>query len=165
MSQRLEPRRPALSGRRLRAAALVASLAVAGNRLRRERRGRRAERHGRRGRAAVASGGTLTYAVDQDPGALDPHMTVLSVTREMAKFAYDTLVYTDEDGETVPGLAEAWEVEGNALTYTLREGVTCADGSPLTASDGRSERHLRRGPRERLAGPGRVRAGGHRRHG
>lgn len=135
MSQSLEPRRPALSGRRLRAAALVASLAVAGTACGGSGGDDEPSGAGGGGEPQFASGGTLTYAVDQDPGALDPHMTVLSVTREMAKFAYDTLVYTDEDGETVPGLAESWEVEGNALTYTLREGVTCADGSPLTATD------------------------------
>ena len=87
------------------------------------------------GERAYAQDGTFVYAVDQDPGALDPHLTALTSTRAVTAFAYDQLVHTDEDGETVSGLAESWDVTGSAVTYTLREDVTCSDGSPLTATD------------------------------
>lgn len=82
-----------------------------------------------------AAGGTLTVAQDQDPGALDPQLTALSATRSVARFAYDTLLNTDENGGLVSGLADKWEATTTKATYHLREGITCSDGSPLTATD------------------------------
>lgn len=82
-----------------------------------------------------ADGGTLTMAIGQDPGVLDPQLSALAVTRAVGRFAYDTLLYTDADGELVSGLAEEWETTPTEVTYTLREGITCADGTPLTATD------------------------------
>ncbi len=82
-----------------------------------------------------AEGGTLTMAINQDPGALDPQLSALSATRAAARFAYDTLLYTDEDGELVSGLAEDWTTSPTEVVYTLREDITCADETPLTATD------------------------------
>lgn len=87
------------------------------------------------GPVRYASGGTLTYAVAQDPGALDPLLTVGTTTRGVASFAYDTLLGTDEQGELVSGLAETWEGTPTSTEFVLREGITCSDGSPLTATD------------------------------
>lgn len=133
MSRTPMPRRPVLGGR-LRAVGVLTALAVAATACGGDS-GTADTPAGETGDEQFVSGGTLTYAVGEDPGALDPHMSVLSVTRGLAKFAYDTLVHTDADGEIVSGLAESWEVGENSVTYTLREGITCADGSPLTASD------------------------------
>lgn len=83
--------------------------------------------------AQYADGGTYTMAVQNDPGNLDPLMTVLSVTRLVSHLAYDVLIYQTRDGEFVPGLAESWEISGNEAVFTLVDGVTCSDGSPLTA--------------------------------
>ncbi len=82
-----------------------------------------------------AAGGTLTIAQAQDPGALDPQLTALSATRAVARFAYDTLLNTDENGKLVAGLADTWEATTTKATYHLRDGITCSDGSPLTATD------------------------------
>ena len=79
-------------------------------------------------------GGTFTNILPADPGALDPHMSVLASTLNASAFAYDTLLYLSPDGELVSGLAESWEETPTSVTYTLREGVTCANGSPLTAT-------------------------------
>ena len=48
---------------------------------------------------------------------------------------YDTLVQFVGGDEVAPGLAESWTVSDDGLTWTfkIREGVTFADGSPLTA--------------------------------
>ena len=35
---------------------------------------------------------------------------------------------------SLPGLAESWEETPTSVTYTLKDGITCADGTPLTAS-------------------------------
>lgn len=82
-----------------------------------------------------AGASTLSVAVDQDPGSLDPQNTVLSIDSQFASFAYDTLVYVAVDGSLVSGLAESWEESGTTYTFTLRDDVTCSDGPRLTAAD------------------------------
>jgi peptide/nickel transport system substrate-binding protein len=79
-------------------------------------------------------GGTLTVVLPGDPGSLDPHMSVFVATNQVNTYAYETLVYLSSDGEITPGLAESWEETPTSVTYTLKDGVTCADGSELTAS-------------------------------
>ncbi|WP_066944401.1 ABC transporter substrate-binding protein [Microtetraspora fusca] len=87
------------------------------------------------GSGRSADGGTFTFAINADPGVLDPSMAVLSVTNSVLSFAYDTLVHYGPDGKIVPGLAEKWDVKPDAVTFTLRKDVTCSDGSPLTPAD------------------------------
>jgi peptide/nickel transport system substrate-binding protein len=50
---------------------------------------------------------------------------------------FDTLTFIDQEGETVPLLAESWEVSPDNLvwTFNIREGVTFSDGSTLDAND------------------------------
>ncbi|MGH3588456.1 MAG: ABC transporter substrate-binding protein, partial [Pseudonocardia sp.] len=81
-----------------------------------------------------ADGGTFTYVLNADPGNLDPHQTVLSVTNTFNLLTYDTLVAFDADNEPVSALAEAWQADASTATFTLRPDVTCADGTPMTAS-------------------------------
>ncbi|MFC4116270.1 ABC transporter substrate-binding protein [Nonomuraea zeae] len=83
----------------------------------------------------AATGGTFTFALPADPGALDPAMGVLSVTNTVLSLAYDPLVHYSAAGKIVPGLAETWQVKPDSVTFTLRKGATCSDGAPLTASD------------------------------
>lgn len=78
--------------------------------------------------------GTFTYAVAADPGNLHPHLTVLAATRAVDAYLYDKLVYFTVEGEALPWLAESWEATPDTVTFTLRDGVTCSDGTPLTAS-------------------------------
>ncbi|WP_051717454.1 ABC transporter substrate-binding protein [Streptomyces sp. NRRL F-5727] len=47
----------------------------------------------------------------------------------------ETLVRLDRDGDARPSLATEWRQQGRTWTFTLREGVTFHDGSPLTAAD------------------------------
>jgi len=89
---------------------------------------------GASGAPQFADGKTFTYVVGADPGNLDPHFTSLSVTQQVDRFLYDSLVNIDENGKMVPGLAASWEATTTTAKYTLRKGVTCADGTPLTAS-------------------------------
>ena len=76
----------------------------------------------------------MTVIVGSDPGSLDPHLSVFVSTNRVNSFAYETLVYLGQDGEVTPGLAESWEDSPTSVTYTLKDGVTCADGTPLTAT-------------------------------
>ncbi|SEF18304.1 ABC transporter substrate-binding protein [Jiangella alba] len=87
------------------------------------------------GAAEPVVDGTFNTAVSADPGNLHPHLTVLAATRAVANYMYDKLVYFTTDGEELPWLAESWEATATTVTYTLRDGVTCSDGTPLTATD------------------------------
>jgi peptide/nickel transport system substrate-binding protein len=79
-------------------------------------------------------GKTMTMAISADPGNLDPQFTSLSVTQQVDWFLYDSLVGVSPDGKQISGLAEKFEGNSTTAKYTLRKGVTCADGSPLTAA-------------------------------
>ncbi|GAA4704901.1 peptide/nickel transport system substrate-binding protein [Promicromonospora umidemergens] len=81
-----------------------------------------------------ASDGTFTLALATDPGNLDPHASATSSVLGMSRLAYDTIVAVDpESTEVVPSLAAEWSVDGTTATFTLRDDVTCADGSAFTA--------------------------------
>lgn len=84
---------------------------------------------------ASGPAGTFTIAVPSDPGNLDPSMTPSSVARQVLGLSYDTLVYQKDDGTIVSGLAEKWSSTPTEATFTLKDGITCSDGSPLTATD------------------------------
>lgn len=84
---------------------------------------------------APANPGTFTIGVSSDPGNLDPSMTVLSVTRSVARLSYDTLIHQKDDGTFVSGLATKWEVTPTSVDFTLGKGITCSDGTELTATD------------------------------
>lgn len=83
----------------------------------------------------LANGRTFTVSIATDPGNLDPLMTVLSATRGVDRYLYASLINLTSDGKSVSGLAEKWSATTTKATFTLRQGVTCSDGSPLTARD------------------------------
>src|SRR3989304_10321464 len=81
--------------------------------------------------------GTLRVAfqslVQTDPALISSDAEVL-----VANAGYDYLVDIDPlSSQPVPRLASEWQVSDDGLTYTftLHEGVTFHDGSPLTAAD------------------------------
>lgn len=86
-------------------------------------------------KGTLSGGGTFTIAVASDPGNLDPSMTPSSVARSVLGLSYDTLVYQQADGAFVSGLASTWSSTATTATFTLRSGVTCSDGSTLSATD------------------------------
>ncbi|MDR1316895.1 MAG: ABC transporter substrate-binding protein [Spirochaetales bacterium] len=79
----------------------------------------------------------LRYALAGNPDTLDPQKTSGTLTFQIAKSVYDTLVEPDAEGVIVPALAESWTIsaDGKLLTFRLREGVKFHDGSPLTGRD------------------------------
>jgi len=81
----------------------------------------------------TVSGGTFSVALKDDPGSLSPLTGVSLVQRALVSFGYESLAYTDSEGEITPWLAESWEETGTSIAYTLKEGITCADGSEFTA--------------------------------
>lgn len=82
----------------------------------------------------LVDGKTFTMALGLDPGAIDPAMTVLSSARFLGQFIYARLIEPDDDGGAIPALAEKWDIDATTAVFTLREGITCEDGSALSAT-------------------------------
>jgi peptide/nickel transport system substrate-binding protein len=78
-------------------------------------------------------GATFTLAMVADPGALDPQKSAASALFQLTQFAYDSLIGIDEKGEIVSQLAKDWKLDGDTVTLTLNEGITCSDGAAFTA--------------------------------
>ncbi|MEV0686520.1 ABC transporter substrate-binding protein [Nocardia sp. NPDC050378] len=81
-------------------------------------------------------GGTLRYGLSQAPSCSDPAQAGSNQTIYVTRQIVDSL--TDQDpatGAITPWLARSWEVSPDAkvFTFTLTDGVTFSDGSPLTA--------------------------------
>jgi peptide/nickel transport system substrate-binding protein len=77
---------------------------------------------------------TLSIGVGYDTALFDQLRTA---TAPMAAHAiFETLVSRDDNGTYHPHLAESWEYDedGLAVTFTLREGLTFHDGTPLDAA-------------------------------
>ena len=87
-----------------------------------------------KGKVKYAEGGTFTSVITADPGSLDPLLTSDQVANRLIGFTYDTLINLDKKGKVLPQLATSWQDSANTVTFTLRKGVTCADGTALTAS-------------------------------
>lgn len=85
--------------------------------------------------AAGASGdaSTLTYG-SADYTRINPAMDEHG---EINILLFDGLTAHDGDNQVVPALAESWEFDEAACSYTfhLRKGVTFHDGEPLTSED------------------------------
>jgi peptide/nickel transport system substrate-binding protein len=90
--------------------------------------------------SAAAGGPSGTLVIDQsfvDKG-IDPGHEFTPTNNMLVKAMYDTLV-TFEPGKTepVPSLAASWKgaKDAKSFTFTLRDGVTFSDGTPLTSAD------------------------------
>ncbi len=81
-----------------------------------------------------ASGQTATIILPSEPGSLDPDLTSLSVALQADLFMYDSLINFTPSGQLESGLASKWSGTATTASYTLNKGVTCSDGTPLTAS-------------------------------
>ncbi|WP_422769602.1 ABC transporter substrate-binding protein [Plantactinospora sp. WMMC1484] len=85
---------------------------------------------------AVSAGGSLTYAINQEPLCLDPHVASQSVTTAVARPVVDSLVWHDPaTGALRPWLATSWTISADQLgwTFVLRDGVRFSDGTAFDA--------------------------------
>ncbi|MBP9995995.1 MAG: ABC transporter substrate-binding protein [Lachnospiraceae bacterium] len=81
---------------------------------------------------------TITVGIPQDlDESLDPHNATGAGTREVLFNVFEGLVKPNSDGELIPAVASEYAVdnEGRTYTFTLRDGVTFHDGSPVTVED------------------------------
>ncbi len=72
-----------------------------------------------------------------EPDTLDPQKGGTTYEQYIARDLFEGLVSLDAAGETIPGIAERWDISEDGLTYTfhLRENLVWSDGHPLTADD------------------------------
>ncbi len=88
--------------------------------------------------AGAASAETLRWARTGDALTLDPHAANEGPTTAVLHHIYETLAERALDGSLEPRLATSWQVlpdDPTVWEFTLREGVTFHDGSPMTADD------------------------------
>lgn len=85
--------------------------------------------------ANVVTDGTVSIALNADPGNLNPYLSTANDVRVITPFVYDNLVFFDQiTGDAKPWLAEKWTESPTKLTFTLKDGITCSDGSKFTAT-------------------------------
>lgn len=85
--------------------------------------------------AEPASGGIFRAAVFPEVGSIIPMTATQPQELQVITYAYESLIYTGNDGEEIPWLAESWELgeDGTSVTFELREDVTFHDGTPFDA--------------------------------
>lgn len=86
--------------------------------------------------AAGAFAQTLTVGVRGGPESMDPHYSALGVHADAMKHVFDTLVWSGDNLQVEPGLAESWRpIDDTTWEFKLRKGVKFHDGSDFTAED------------------------------
>src|SRR5215210_4445563 len=72
-----------------------------------------------------------------EPETLDPHKTSTTIESKILLNLFEGLVVQDRKGEVAPGVAEAWSMSTDGVTYTfgLRPNAKWSNGDPVTASD------------------------------
>ena len=86
--------------------------------------------------AGTAGGGTVIYRLDGDWTDFDIQRTSISNQNRISRLVYEgMLAYApDRNGKTriVGHLASSWKVTPTSITFKLRKGPRCADGTPVT---------------------------------
>jgi peptide/nickel transport system substrate-binding protein len=93
--------------------------------------------------SAAGQGDTLRLLWFQAPTILNPHLATGTKDFDASRVVYEPLASFDVNGELVPFLAAAipsrenggLAEDGTSVTWTLKEGVQWADGTPFTAAD------------------------------
>ncbi len=83
------------------------------------------------GRTAVA-GGSVVYRVGGDWKNFDIQLSTDGESQLASVMGYSTLLYQDNQGKLQGYLAKSWKVAPDSVTFQLKQGTTCADGTPVT---------------------------------
>ena len=84
---------------------------------------------------APAPNQEMTIAWGAEPPSLDPGLATDTTSSNVIFNIMDPLVKLDENLEPQASLAESWDVEGNVVTYHLRDDGRWTNGDPVTAGD------------------------------
>lgn len=81
-------------------------------------------------------GGTLNWALEQDPAHIAPFGGILTANHWGKELMYDSLLEWDPKLNTRVALAEKWEVVNpRTVVFTLKRGIRFHNGKELTAAD------------------------------
>lgn len=85
---------------------------------------------------APQKGGTFKMIQDS-PGSLDPACLDDVYEATISNQIFDGILTFDANLNSIPGIAESWEISPDGLVYTfhLRSDVLFHDGTPVTAAD------------------------------
>jgi len=80
---------------------------------------------------------TIVLGISSDASSFDPDQIASRDNANIAKHIFATLFTVNFEGEIKPYLVDKTEVseDGLAYTFTIKPGLTCEDGEPLTAED------------------------------
>ncbi|MFK7992657.1 MAG: ABC transporter substrate-binding protein [Granulosicoccus sp.] len=84
-----------------------------------------------------SAGGTMVMIAQPEPPSLAPYLSTSGPIGLVAPKIYNGLLDYDLDLNTVPELAESYEIseDGLTVTFKLQEGVKWHDGEPFTSAD------------------------------
>lgn len=88
------------------------------------------------GDGTMAAEQTLRLPLGDEPESLDPTLVSSLRAVEIMRQLTHPLVYFDKDLNTVPGLAEDWDIsdDGTEITFHLRD-ANYSNGEPIVAAD------------------------------
>ena len=74
---------------------------------------------------------------DSDPSTLDHHKTSTVSEGRLSYDLFEGLVTLDAESNTIPGVAESWEIseDGKVYTFKLRQDAKWSNGDIVTAND------------------------------
>jgi peptide/nickel transport system substrate-binding protein len=75
---------------------------------------------------------TIRTAINAAPTTFTPWEVQNRDDYMISRLLFNTLVRRGTDNTIVPALATSWETTPTTAQLTLREGATCADGTPIT---------------------------------
>lgn len=87
------------------------------------------------GGSSGESDGVINFALSADPGTIDPVLNATAAGQEVTAFGYQSLLTYPTGDEAVGVLAEDWEGTTTEVTFTMRQGVHCADGTEIMPTD------------------------------
>jgi peptide/nickel transport system substrate-binding protein len=86
------------------------------------------------GTVVSGPGGTVRIRSIDDLDTFDPAKTgAPNMAVQAIELTYDRLVYLSPSGKLEPYLATKWTTTPDSVTFTIRKGPTCADGTPMSA--------------------------------
>lgn len=87
--------------------------------------------------SALAEPNILRRGGAGDPETFDPHKFISAFEGTILSDLFMGLTVNSPDDKPLPGAATSWSFsdDGLTMTFTMREGITWSDGTPLTAED------------------------------
>lgn len=79
----------------------------------------------------------IVVGMSQEVSSLDPHMDTDAGTRSVLFNVFEGLVKPTPNGDVIPAVASDYTISDDATvyTFTLRDGITFQDGTPVTVED------------------------------